>query len=132
MKARKDAVRRKFKQYIDDSKYRQSYRNRIYYNVNQNVPDDIKDKAARRLVYSPEAPVQTSPLRKSPSLRTRPHRTPQPTRIPRALELMQRRMPRMSAKVSTPRSDSFGAADWEKLGKKVRKFKRFSCNPVEH
>lgn len=129
MKARQEAVRRKFKHYIDDSKYRQTYRHRIYYNVNQDLPsDEPRNMAVRRLVYSPEQPVPTvvSPLRKSPSFLTRPHRTPQPTRIPRAVELMQRRMPRMSAKVSTPRTDSFGAADWEKLERKVRNFTRFS------
>lgn len=127
MNARKNAVRRKFKQYMDDSKYRRAYRNRIYYNVNQDVPADDSKNMPIRLTYSPEQPVQnaTTPLRKSPSLRTRPHRTPQPTRIPRAVELMQQQMPKMNAKASTPRTDSFDAADWKKLGMKVSNFERF-------
>lgn len=40
MNARKKAIKKKFLQYVIDPKYRRSYRNRIYYNVNQDVPSD--------------------------------------------------------------------------------------------
>lgn len=38
--ARKRAIRRKFAKYSADSNYRKSYRNRVYYNVNQDIPID--------------------------------------------------------------------------------------------
>lgn len=40
MNARRKAVKKKFLQYVSDPKYRRSYRNRIYYNVNLDVPSD--------------------------------------------------------------------------------------------
>lgn len=122
LNARRKAVQRKFKQYENDSKYRRAYRNRIYYNVNQDVAADDSKNMPIQLTYSPELSVHTAnpPLRKCPSLRTRQHRTPKPSHIPRAKELLHRQMPIMVAKASTPRTDSFDAVDWQRLGKKVR------------
>lgn len=128
MNARRKAVHKKFQQYENDSKYRRAYSNRIYYNVNQDVPTDDYKNMPIRLSYSSEGSAETlvSPLRKSPSLRTRSHRTPQPTRIPRAVELVNRKMPQMRVKSNTLRTDSFEAADWQKLEKKVSNFIRYS------
>lgn len=39
MEARKKAVTTKYLQYITDPRYRRLYRDRIYYNVNKDVPE---------------------------------------------------------------------------------------------
>lgn len=37
---RRNAIKAKFMQYLTDPKFRRAYRDRIYYNVNMDVPDD--------------------------------------------------------------------------------------------
>lgn len=40
MEARKKAVTQKYLQYLTDPRFRRVYRNRIYYNVNKDVPEE--------------------------------------------------------------------------------------------
>lgn len=65
LESRRQAIKRKYLQYATDARFRRAYRNKIYYNVNKDVPsgDTMHMNENRTTVYQKLYPsARTVPI----------------------------------------------------------------------